>query len=99
MSLTANETIQVEFGMAERTTLHVPAPPAVMHSPTASLDPFQKPRTVTPLRGLCLTSCAVIPTVTDQLSPLLTATASSVPTWTLRGFSVLAIARAAVDEC
>jgi hypothetical protein len=59
MVVTANETIGVEFGMDDSTTLQVPAP-LVEHWPTTELDPFQLPRTVTPLRGLCLKSCTVI---------------------------------------
>src|SRR3989442_12084735 len=83
MAVTANETSRVAFGMDDRTTLQVPVPPAslVEHSPKSVLDPFQLPRTVTPFSRLCLTSCAVIRTVADQVPvfPLVSATPSRLP--------------------
>jgi hypothetical protein len=66
MLVTANETIAVESGMDDSTTLQVPLLP-VVHWPTLELDPFQLPRTATPLRRLCFQSCAVIVTVARQV--------------------------------
>src|SRR5439155_552257 len=92
MAVTANETSRVAFGMDDRTTLQVPVPPAslVEHWPTSELDPFQLPLTVTPFSRLCLTSCAVIRTVADHVPvfPLVSATPSRLPTWTLGGSTV-----------
>src|SRR2546427_7130627 len=102
MAVTANETSRVAFGMDDRTTLQVPVPPAslVEHSPKSVLDPFQLPRTVTPFSRLCLTSCAVIRTVADQVPvfPLVSATPSRLPTCTLGGSTLTMIARALLLE-
>src|SRR5207249_1072543 len=102
MAVTANETSRVAFGMDDRTTLQVPVPPAslVEHWPTSELDPFQLPLTVTPFSRLCLTSCAVIRTVADHVPvfPLVSATPSRLPTWTLGGSTVTTIARALLLE-
>ena len=77
-------------------------PPAslVEHWPTSELDPFQLPLTVTPFSRLCLTSCAVIRTVADHVPvfPLVSATPSRLPTWTLGGSTVTTIARALLLE-
>src|SRR2546425_7090221 len=80
--------------MDERTTLHVPLPPAGVVHCTSELDPFQVPRTVAPFTRLCLQSCTVIFTVADHLLMLLAAPPSRLPTWRLGGVSVTAIARA-----
>src|SRR5436309_2072931 len=102
MAVTANETSRVAFGMDDRTTLQVPVPPAslVEHWATSELDPFQLPLTVTPFSRLCLTSCAVIRTVADHVPvfPLVSATPSRLPTWTLGGSTVTTIARALLLE-
>src|SRR5438094_169330 len=88
-AVTPNETILVEFGRFDKTTLQVPVGP-VTH-PTSGLDPFQRPRTLAPFTRLCRESCTVIFTVADQLFPLLVATPSRLPTWRFGGFTVMAV--------
>src|SRR5207247_6470518 len=103
MAVTANETSRVAVGMDDSTTLQVPVPPAslVDHSPKSVLDPFQLPRTVTPFSRLCLTSCAVIRTVADQVPvfPLVSATPSRLPTCTLGGSALTMTAPAFLIQC
>src|SRR5439155_22096228 len=55
---------------------------------------FQLPRTVTPFNGLCLESCAVTRTFANQVSTALVVNPSILPTCTLGGFTLIAIARA-----
>src|SRR6185503_3795538 len=101
MPVTAKETCRVEFGMDDRTTLHVPGPPAslVTHV-TSGLAPFQSPRTVTPFTGLCRLSCAVICTVADQapVLPLVSAAPPRFPTWRLGGLTLITVALALLPE-
>src|SRR5262245_3382609 len=92
--------VRVVMGSDASTSVQVPGPtPSVVAVTHWTSGPeFQLPRTVTPFTRLCFESCAVTRTFADHVSTPLVTKPSRLPTCTLGGLTVIAIARALLLE-